>query len=85
MTFLMPCPNCGPRPVEEFGCNGEIRVRPKSKPTRRELSDYVYMRDNVAGPHREWWHHRHGCETWFVVERDTRTHEVLAVHARGAR
>ena len=43
----------------------------------RELTDYVYFRDNVAGLQREWWYHRKGCKTWFVAERDTRTNEVL--------
>jgi sarcosine oxidase subunit delta len=43
----------------------------------RELTDYVYFRDNVAGVQREWWYHRTGCQTWFVAERDTRTNDVL--------
>ena len=30
MSFLLPCPNCGPRPVDEFTCTGEVTVRPKS-------------------------------------------------------
>lgn len=77
MTFLLPCPNCGPREVEEFRCTGEILIRPKAKPTMRELTSYLYLRDNVAGVHREWWNHRHGCGLWFVAERDTRTNEVL--------
>ena len=28
---------------------------------------------------REWWHHRYGCEVWFLAERDTRTNEVQPV------
>ena len=43
----------------------------------RELTDYVYFRDNVAGVQREWWYHRLGCGLWFLAERDTRTNEVL--------
>jgi len=43
----------------------------------RELTDYVYFRDNVAGVQREWWYHRIGCGLWFVAERDTRTNKVL--------
>jgi sarcosine oxidase subunit delta len=43
----------------------------------RELTDYVYFRDNVAGVQREWWYHRAGCGVWFVAERDTRTNDVL--------
>lgn len=46
-------------------------------PTLRELSEYIYFRNNVAGVQREWWHHRVGCGAWFVAERDTRTNVVL--------
>jgi heterotetrameric sarcosine oxidase delta subunit len=77
MSFLLPCPNCGPRDVNEFSCAGEVTVRPKSSPTLRELTSYVYFRRNVAGVQREWWYHRLGCEIWFQAERDTRTNEVL--------
>ena len=76
MSFLLPCPNCGPREVEEFRCSGEVTRRPKATPTLRELTTYIYFRDNAAGVHTEWWFHRHGCEAWFLAERDTRTNEV---------
>ena len=36
--------------------------------------DYVYNRDNPAGPHREYWYHAAGCRSWLVVTRDTRSH-----------
>ena len=83
MSFLLSCPNCGPREVEEFRCSGEVTVRPKSAPSLRELTSYIYFRNNVAGVHREWWFHRHGCELWFVAERDTRTNEVLRTEVPG--
>ena len=76
MSFLLPCPTCGPRDVEEFRCAGEVTRRPKQKPSLRELTTYIYFRDNVAGVHREWWYHRAGCGQWFLAERDTRTNEV---------
>jgi heterotetrameric sarcosine oxidase delta subunit len=79
MSFLLPCPNCGPRDVNEFSYAGEVTVRPKESPTLRELAAYVYFRRNVAGVQREWWYHRLGCEVWFQAERDTRTNEVLNV------
>jgi methylglutamate dehydrogenase subunit B len=79
MSFLLPCPYCGPRPVDEFAYSGEVTRRPKEAPTLSELTDYVYFRDNVAGPQREWWQHRMGCGEWFLAERDTRTNEVLGV------
>jgi heterotetrameric sarcosine oxidase delta subunit len=77
VSFLLTCPNCGPRDVNEFSCAGEVTVRPKSSPSLRELAEYVYFRRNVAGVQREWWYHRFGCEVWFQAERDTRTNEVL--------
>jgi len=77
MSFLLPCPNCGPRDVNEFVFAGEISVRPQGPPSLRELGSYVYFRRNVAGIQREWWFHRFGCESWFQAERDTRTNEVL--------
>ena len=77
MSFLLTCPNCGPRDVHEFACAGEVTVRPKSDPTLGELTSYLYFRRNAAGVHREWWYHRYGCEAWFLAERDTRTNEVV--------
>jgi heterotetrameric sarcosine oxidase delta subunit len=77
MSFLLPCPNCGPRDVSEFTCAGEVTVRPEGSPALRELTAYLYFRRNVAGVQREWWAHRLGCEQWFQAERDTRTNEVL--------
>jgi heterotetrameric sarcosine oxidase delta subunit len=83
MSFLLSCPYCGPRPVDEFACFGEVTKRPAVSPTLRELTDYVYFRDNVAGVQREWWQHRTGCGEWFLAERDTRTNEVLEVTVPG--
>ena len=83
MSFLLECPHCGPRDVNEFAYAGEVTSRPKSSPTLRELTDYVYFRRNVAGVQREWWHHRHGCEVWFLAERDTRTNRVAKVELPG--
>ena len=77
MSFLLPCPNCGPRDVNEFAYAGEVTTRPAERPSRRELAAYVYFRGNVAGVQREWWFHRFGCELWFQAERDTRTNDVV--------
>jgi len=77
MSFLLTCPNCGPRDVEEFRCAGEVTVRPQATPSLSELTSYVYFKHNVAGVHREWWYHRSGCAQWFLADRDTRTNEVL--------
>jgi methylglutamate dehydrogenase subunit B len=78
MSFLLPCPTCGPRDVNEFAYAGEVTSRPKSSPPLQDLMAYVHLRRNVAGVQREWWFHRFGCELWFQAERDTRTNEVLS-------
>ncbi len=39
---------------------------------------FAYWRENPAGPHRELWYHAAGCRSWLEVERDTRTHEIVA-------
>ena len=85
MSFLVPCPNCGPRAVDEFVCAGEVTRRPEGAPSLRELASYVYFRRNVAGVQREWWFHRFGCETWFQAERDTRTNTVVKAEPVEAR
>ena len=77
MSFLLPCPNCGPRDVNEFAYAGEVSVRPRPTPPFSELAAYLFLRRNVAGIQREWWFHRFGCERWFQAERDTRTNEIL--------
>ena len=76
MSFILSCPNCGPREVTDFGFGGELSARPQTPPSLRELGVYNYFRRNVAGVQREWWYHRSGCHAWFYAERDTRTNIV---------
>jgi heterotetrameric sarcosine oxidase delta subunit len=77
MSYVLTCPNCGPREVTDFGYGGELNPRPREAPSLRELSEYNYFRRNVAGVQQEWWNHRSGCGDWFIAERDTRTNEVI--------
>jgi len=77
MSYVLTCPNCGPREVTDFGYGGELNPRSREAPSLRELSEYNYFRRNVAGVQREWWNHRSGCGDWFIAERDTRTNEVF--------
>jgi sarcosine oxidase subunit delta len=76
MSYVLTCPNCGPREVTDFGFGGELNPRPKEAPSLRELGEYNYFRNNIAGVQQEWWLHRSGCGEWFIAERDTRTNEV---------
>ena len=64
MSFLLTCPNCGPREVYEFRYGGEVF------PPGTEGG-------NLPGLQRERWYHRYGCRRWLVAERDVRTNDVL--------
>ena len=76
----IPCPHCGIRGNDEFTILGAADLRrPTPDAPAEAWHDHVHLRDNPAGPHRELWHHTHGCRLWLVVERDTRTHAVLSV------
>jgi sarcosine oxidase subunit delta len=79
MSFLLACPNCGPRDVYEFRFGGEAQKRPAPEASRESWIEYLYFRDNGAGLQTEWWYHRMGCRTWFLAVRDTRTNEVREV------
>ncbi len=75
------CPCCGLRDAGEFSLLGDATpVRPDGMTARSEaMADYVYLRDNPAGPYRELWYHGFGCRSWLVVNRDTRTHAISDV------
>jgi len=84
MPFLLDCPHCGPREVTEFVYGGEVMRRPSGRPpSRRELSSYLYFRENTAGPQREWWFHSSGCGRWLIASRDTRRGVVAATEPAG--
>ena len=76
------CPFCGPRGHDEFTYLGDATVRrpdPASPNAAQAFHDYVYLRDNPSGTHRELWYHGGGCRAWLTVTRNTRTHEIVDV------
>jgi methylglutamate dehydrogenase subunit B len=81
------CVYCGERGNEEFTYLGDATVaRPESNAdlpldeiAMRRWHDYVYLRVNPAGAHRELWHHIGGCRAWLVITRNVSTHEIIAV------
>jgi sarcosine oxidase subunit delta len=76
------CPHCGERPVDEFVDLGAAGLkRPDAGAGMSDWVDYVYLRDNKAGAHRELFYHVGGCRAWLVVTRDTRTHAIASVTA----
>jgi methylglutamate dehydrogenase subunit B len=77
----LKCPLCGERDHSEFIYRGDASViRPDAqvKNAAEKFHDFVYLRDNTAGWHREHWYHEGGCRSWIVVERNTLTHEMRA-------
>jgi len=74
----IPCPYCGERDAHEFVYRGDAVPRRPQGVDADEAAfvDYVYPRDNVAGPMREHWYHAQGCRNWILVERDTRSHAI---------
>jgi heterotetrameric sarcosine oxidase delta subunit len=66
------CPNCGPRPVEEYRFGGEFPNPPASltDPVERDF-DQVWMFNNTKGAQDERWFHEAGCHRWTTVRRDT--------------
>lgn len=77
--LLLRCPWCGERPEWEFKAGGQGDLcRPAHPDTVTDAvwAEYLYFRDNPKGLHRERWYHAYGCRRWFVVSRDTVTHEI---------
>jgi sarcosine oxidase, subunit delta len=86
--LLIPCPWCGDRHETEFVCGGEA-VKPREQAIAARLGDdawidYLTNRENRRGPHREFWWHARGCGQWFVLRRDTLTHEFLPDEEKGS-
>ena len=82
--LLISCPYCGERAETEFSYGGEAGIaRPKDPASLSdaEWADYLFMRKNPRGAHRELWNHAQGCRRWFEVERDTVTYRIAASHA----
>jgi methylglutamate dehydrogenase subunit B len=73
----LDCPVCGLRDETEFVYGGDATiVRPPLDEGEPSVwLDYVFLRDNPRGAHREYWHHVLGCRQWIIQERNTLTHE----------
>jgi heterotetrameric sarcosine oxidase delta subunit len=82
--MLIECPWCGPRGHVEFTYAGDATIkRPAPDAGEAAFADYVYLRDNRRGPHRELWHHTGGCRRFVEVQRNTLTHEITGTSAPG--
>ncbi len=75
-------PLLGPRDAVEFVVKGDASLidRPDGmSASDEEMHDYMYLRDNPAGEHRELWYHEQGDRSWLVVTRNTLTHDIIKV------
>ena len=76
-------PLLGPRDASEFTYLGDAvlinRPDPEAADADEQFYEYVFERDNIAGPTRELWYHEAGDRSWLVVTRDTLTHEITKV------
>ena len=76
-------PLLGPRDSQEFTYLGDANLidRPDWQATDAvdRFFEYLYLRDNPAGEHRELWFHEQGDRSWVVVTRNMATHEILNV------
>jgi methylglutamate dehydrogenase subunit B len=80
--MLIPHPLLGLRDAQEFVYLGDAALlnRPDGMADGAEgaFFDYLYLRDNPAGLHRELWFHEQGDRSWLVVTRNTVTHEIVS-------
>lgn len=84
--LLIPCPWCGPCAEVEFRCGGEAHIaRPENPETLSDeaWADYLFMRTNPKGWHRERWYHVHGCRRWFNLVRHTVSHAIADAYKMG--
>ena len=76
-------PHLGPRDASEFSILGDASLinRPdwQADDADNAFYNYLYLRDNPAGLHRELWFHEQGDRSWLVVTRDTVTHAIIDV------
>ncbi|WP_349295197.1 sarcosine oxidase subunit delta (plasmid) [Thioclava sp. 'Guangxiensis'] len=89
--MLIPHPLLGLRDAQEFTYLGDVSLMARPAPDAGEaaFAEYVFLRDNPAGVHRELWYHEQGDRSWLIVTRNTLTHEILgaelAINAEGAK
>ena len=81
--MIIEHPLLGPRDAQEFVYLGDAALinRPdwQADNAGEAFHDYLYLRDNPAGEHRELWYHEQGDRSWLVVTRNTLTHEITKV------
>ena len=81
--MIIDHPLLGPRDASEFVYLGDAALMNRPDPTAddaaQQFYEYLYLRDNPPGEHRELWFHEQGDRSWLVVTRNTLTHEITKV------
>ena len=81
--MIIDHPLLGPRDISEFIYLGDASLlnRPKrdAEDVEHSFYEYLYLRKNVAGVHKELWFHQQGDRSWLVISRNTVTHEIFKV------
>ncbi len=81
--MLINHPLLGLRDASEFVYLGDASLidRPDAAADNaaEAFHDYLHLRDNPAGVHRELWYHEQGDRSWLIVTRNTLTHEITDV------
>jgi sarcosine oxidase subunit delta len=81
--LLIRCPWCGDRPEIEFRHCGQAHLVRPTDPgaiSDTEWAEYLHLRENPRGWHRERWRHIHGCGRFFNALRHTRTDRFAATY-----
>ena len=82
-TMIIDHPLLGPRDSSEFVYFGDANLinRPdwQAEDALDLFVEYGYLRDNLAGLHKELWFHEYGDRSWLVVTRDTQSHDIKDV------
>ncbi len=85
--LLIHCPYCDETlPETEFTYAGEAHIARPDEPAGQndeQWGAYLYIRNNVKGPHYERWRHFHGCGRFFNAVRDTVSDRFLTTYKAG--
>ncbi|MCA0042562.1 sarcosine oxidase subunit delta [Celeribacter litoreus] len=81
------CPYCGETlPELEFAYAGEAHIERPLSPSEQsdeQWAEFLFLRENVKGPHFERWRHLHGCGRFFNAVRNTITDRFYITYKAG--
>tara|TARA_B100000524_G_scaffold23592_1_gene12037 strand:- start:351 stop:641 length:291 start_codon:yes stop_codon:yes gene_type:complete len=81
--MIIDHPLLGPRDISEFIYLGDACLLNRPRWDDEKADDnfykYLYLRENIAGIHKELWFHQQGDRSWLVISRNTLTHEIIKV------